>query len=68
MKQSKRLTLEQKKAVSAAGLEPDKWALVSQTEFYLNIIHKTTGATRRIDRYALPKKGARHERSDKENA
>lgn len=59
MKNSKRLTREQKIAVSAAGLNADNWMLVEQTEFYLKIIHKTSGRTRRIDRYALPKKGGR---------
>lgn len=59
MKQPKRFTLAQKKSVSAAGLDPKSWALVSQTEFYLNIIHKTMGTTRRIDRYVLPKKGGK---------
>lgn len=57
MKNPKRLTLEQKKTVSAAGLNADNWMLVEQTEFYLKIIHKTSGKIRRIDRYAIPKKG-----------
>lgn len=59
MKQPKKLTREQKHAVSAAGLAPEKWMLVEQTEFYLKIINKTSGKTRRIDRYAIPKKGER---------
>lgn len=59
MKQPKKLTREQKIAVSSAGLNADNWMLVEQTEFYLKIIHKTSGKTRRIDRYAITKKGGR---------
>lgn len=59
MKNPKRLTREQKIAVSAAGLNADTWMLVEQTEFYLKIIHKTSGKTRRIDRYEIPKKGGK---------
>lgn len=57
MKNPKRLTREQKRAVLAAGLNAEKWILVSESEFYLKVIHKTLGKTRRIDRYAIPKKG-----------
>lgn len=59
MKQPKRLTREQKIAVSANGLNPDNWMLVEQTEFYLKIIHKPSNKIRRVDRYAIPKKGAK---------
>lgn len=59
MKQPKRLTKEQKIAVSAAGLNAENWMFVEQTEFYLKIIHKTSGKMRRIDRYAIPKKGGK---------
>lgn len=59
MKQAKRLTREQKEAVSAAGLLPENWALIEQTEFYLKIINKVSGTVRRVDRYAIPKKGGR---------
>lgn len=57
MKKPKKLTREQKIAVSAAGINAKNWMLVEQTEFYLKIIHKTSGKTRRIDRYTIPKKG-----------
>lgn len=57
MKQPKKLTREQKIAVSAAGLLPDNWMLEKETEFYLHIINKTTGTRRTVDRYAIPKKG-----------
>lgn len=59
MKQPKKLTREQKIAVSAAGLSANNWMLVEQTEFYMKIIHKTSGKIRRIDRYAVPKNGGR---------
>lgn len=57
MKQPKKLTREQKIAVSAAGLSTENWMLVEQSEFYLKIIHKSSGKIRRIDRYVIPKKG-----------
>lgn len=59
MKNPKRLTREQKIAVSAAGLNAENWMLVEQTEFYLKITNKTSGKTRRIGRCAIQKKGAR---------
>lgn len=59
MKNPKRLTREQKIAVSAAGLNAENWMLVEQSEFYPKIIHKISGKIRRIDRYAIPKKGGR---------
>lgn len=59
MKQPKRLTLEQKQAVSAAGYLPDNWQLERETEFYLYIVHKRTRTRRTVDRYKLPKKGER---------
>lgn len=59
MKQPKKLTREQKQAVSAAGLISENWQLIEQTEFYLKIINKTSGKIRRIDRYAILKKGGK---------
>lgn len=59
MKQPKRLTFEQKRAVSAAGLTAKNWMLVEQTEFYLKIIHKSSGTERTIDRYAIYGKGVK---------
>lgn len=59
MKQLKKLSREQKIAVSAAGLNAESWALVGQSEFYLEIMHKTLNKARRVDRYAIPKKGER---------
>lgn len=59
MKQPKKLTREQKMAVSAAGINAENWMLVEKTEFYLKIIHKTSGKMRRIDRHVNPKRGER---------
>lgn len=59
MKQPKRLTREQKEAVSASGYLPDNWQLESETEFYLHIIHKISGTRMTVDRYKIPKKGGR---------
>lgn len=64
MKQPKRLTKEQKKAVSASGYLPDNWMLERETEFYLHIIHKITGTRKIVDRYVIPKKGEKG-KSDK---
>ena len=52
------LNRKQKEAACAAGIcAVDNWALVEETEFYMRIIHKTLKKIRRIDRYAIPKKG-----------
>lgn len=59
MKQPKKLTREQKIAVSAHGLNPDNWMLEKETEFYLHIIHKKARIRRTVDRYAIPKKGGK---------
>lgn len=59
MKQPKKLTREQKQIVSNTGFVPDNWMLEQETEFYLKIVHKTTGTRRTIDRYAIPKRGGR---------
>lgn len=59
MKQPKKLTREQKIAVSAQGYVADNWMLVEETEFYLKIINKSSGKTRRVDRYVIPKKGGK---------
>ena len=57
MKQPKKLTREQKEAVSASGYLPNNWMLTEQTEFYLKIINRITGTKRTVDRYAISKKG-----------
>lgn len=52
MKQPKRLTREQKVILSAQGLVADNYMLDKETEFYLVVVHKSTGKSRRIDKYA----------------
>lgn len=51
MSRGKRLTLEQKRCVSAHYLNAKEWMLKEETEFYLKIIHKITGRTRTIDKF-----------------
>ena len=50
MSPGKRLTLEQKKCVSAHYLNPKEWMLKEETEFYLKIIHKITRCKRQHTR------------------
>lgn len=52
MKQPKRLTRDQKVILSAQGLVADSYMLDKETEFYLVVVHKSTGKYRRIDKYA----------------
>lgn len=50
MKRPKRLTLEQKKAVSAYHLNPKNWMVLEELGEYIKLINKETGKTRIIDR------------------
>ena len=50
MKQPKKLTKEQKQAVSAYHLNAKNWMLVEEMGEYLKIINKDTGKTKIIDR------------------
>ena len=50
MKQPKKLTKEQKQAVSAYHLNAKNWMLVEEMGEYLKIINKETGKTKIIDR------------------
>lgn len=52
MKQPKKLTRDQKQIVSNHCLNPQKWMLVRESEFYLTIIHKETKTKRTIDKFA----------------
>lgn len=57
MKQPKRLSHDLKIAVSAYNLNPKQWMLLKDDDgTYVTIIHKESGNTRIIDRYAKPKK------------
>lgn len=55
MKQPKKLVRANKEIVASNNLNPDNWALIKETEFYLNIINKNSGITKRIDRYVRKK-------------
>ncbi|MEY8331242.1 hypothetical protein AALB81_18290 [Lachnospiraceae bacterium 48-33] len=57
MKQPKKLTLEQKKAVSAYHLNPKNWMLVEDMGTYLKIVHKTSKNVKFVDKYAGRKGG-----------
>lgn len=59
MKQPKKLTRDYKMAVSAYGLDADDWMLQKDGDTYITIVHKVTGKTKIIDKYARPKKGER---------
>lgn len=48
MKQPKKLTLSQKKLVSAAGLIPSNWMLHEETKDYIVVISKSGKSTKKI--------------------
>lgn len=50
MKQPKKLTRDQKKLVSKAGLNPNEWMCLHEDDFYLNIINKSERKIKIIDR------------------
>lgn len=51
MKQPKKPTYEQKRAITAHSLNAKEWAVIRETDFYLYIINKKTGATKTIDKF-----------------
>lgn len=57
MKQDKKLNREYKIAVSAYGLDPAHWMLREDGDPYILIVHKDSRKTRRVDKYAKPRKG-----------
>lgn len=59
MKQPKKLTRDLKEAVSAYNLNADDWMLAKDGDVCATIIHKETGNTKIIDKYARPKKGVK---------
>lgn len=56
MKQPKRLSRVQKECLSAHHLVADNWALVEETEFYLKVINKETGARKTLDKFRREKR------------
>lgn len=59
MKQPKKLTRDLKCAVTTYGLNADNWMLLKDGDTYVTIIHKQTGNTKIIDKYARGKKGGK---------
>lgn len=57
MKQPKKFTRQLKEAVTAYGLNADNWMLLKDGDTYVTIVHKSSGKTRIIDKFARPKKG-----------
>ena len=51
MKQPKKLTRTQKEAVYAAGLMPDEWAFLEESDFYYKVMNKNTGKIKSVDKY-----------------
>lgn len=51
MKQPKKLTRLQKECLSAYRLNAKNWALVEETDFYLKIVNKQTGARKTLDKF-----------------
>lgn len=56
MKQPKKLTRQQKEILTSHSLNANDWMLVEEMEFYLKIIHKSTGKTKMIDKFVRGKK------------
>lgn len=48
MKQGKRPTRSQKKALVAVGLNPQNWLIYKKTDDRLHLVHRETGTTRII--------------------
>lgn len=69
MKQPKALTPNYKLAVEAYGLNPDKYMLLKDGDVYITIVHKESGKTRIIDKYArrVEIRGRRKHKMNKEN-
>ena len=57
MKQDKKLNRDYKLAASAYGLNANEYMLRKDGDTYITIVHKQTGKTKIIDKYARPKKG-----------
>lgn len=56
MKQGRRLTRNEKEIVSSHGLNPKDYSYLSETEFYLKLVNKTTGVQKMIDKFRRNKR------------
>lgn len=43
-------TREQKKLISAAGLQPEDWLVITDTPKCLHLVHRGTGTSRHIEK------------------
>lgn len=59
MKQSKRLTRNQKECLSAHHLNVDKWRLVEELDFYIKVINVETGQTKMLDKFRREKRNGK---------
>lgn len=50
-----KLTKEQRECARSHYLNPNKWELVEEMEFYLKIVNKETGKIRFIDKFKKEK-------------
>lgn len=62
MKNPRKLKRDFKIAASAYNLNPDNWLLLKEGDVYITIIHRVTGTTRSIDKYARPVNAKRKEK------
>lgn len=51
MKQPKKLTREQKEALTASHLNAKEWMLIEETDFYLKVVNKETGQRKSVDKF-----------------
>lgn len=47
---SRKPTREQKKLISAAGLRPEDWLVITDIPKCLHLVHRGTGTSRHIDK------------------
>ena len=50
MKQAKKLTYDQKRMLSAYGLNPKEWGFVQEWETKIIVRHKLTGKEKAVDK------------------
>ena len=51
MKQPKKLTRKQKECLSGHQMNWHDWMFVDETDFSYRVIHKRTGAIKRVDKF-----------------
>ena len=56
MKQPSKPTRAQKEIIASHDLVVNEWMVINATEFYLYLIHKTTGRKKTIDNFKRRKK------------